>query len=315
MADRSSYLDNSPFEPTVSATRSTNSSETERLAPGEGSLPFLNVSGYRFVDFEEDALPALREELLELCRNGNLRGTILLSPEGVNVMLCGLESDIRSVVRAFAAYPEISALWLKESRSSEMTFTRMLVKLKNQIIPVDDPLVRPAQRTGQYLPPETLKAWYEQERDFVVIDTRNHYEIELGCFSNAIDLGLSNFRSIRDRLELLDPSLRTKPIVTYCTGGVRCEKVTAMMLDMGFADVYQLEGGIINYFERCGGDHFNGECFVFDKRVAIDERLNETPTTQCYICQHILTLSDQLSPEYTPGVCCPYCPSGQSSTD
>lgn len=271
---------------------------------------FLNLSGYLFVQLAESELPALRTDLLATCRQLGVRGTILLSPEGINVMLCGLELDARAAATAIRKYPPLASIWLKESWSESVTFSRMLVKLKHEIIPVGDDSINPAERTGRYLNPESLRTWYDEGRDFVIIDTRNDYEVQIGSFENAIDLELSNFRTIASRLEALakeDPSLLQRPVVTFCTGGVRCEKVTPIMMNMGFQDVYQLEGGIINYFERVGGDHYKGECFVFDKRVAVDANLEETSTTQCYLCQHVLTEHDQQLPTYVPGVSCPYC--------
>lgn len=239
--------------------------------------------------------------------DAGVRGTILLSPEGINVMICGPDDAVAAalaVVRSFHAFADLR---VKESRSSAMTFSRMLVKVKEEIIPAGDPTIRPSQMTGKRLPASELKRWLDEGRDFLLIDTRNEYEVELGTFADAIDLKLRNFRSISDRLAGLDPSSRTKPVVTFCTGGVRCEKATPILMRLGYEDVYQLEGGIITYFAECGDAHFEGECFVFDKRVAIDGNLEETDTTQCYRCQAILRKADQLSPDYEAGISCPYC--------
>ncbi len=296
---------------TMSHSTSLNLDASSQDPGHEARKGFLNLSGYLFVDLPVNDLVAIRSELLATCRQLGVRGTILLSPEGVNVMLCGLEAEARSAAASIRTVPSFASIWLKESWSESITFSRMLVKIKHEIIPVGDSSIRPAHRTGRYLEPESLRTWYDEGRDFTIIDTRNDYEVEIGSFENAVDLELSNFRTIASKLEELaerDPSLLDRPVVTFCTGGVRCEKVTPIMMKIGFRDVYQLEGGIINYFERVGGAHYSGECFVFDKRVAIDATLRETETTQCYVCQHVVTADEQLTPAYVPGVSCPYCP-------
>jgi predicted sulfurtransferase len=271
------------------------------------ALSFLNVSGYKFVDLDAESLPRLRSELLELCQNHGLYGTVLLSTEGINLMLCGPDIAITPVLHWLHRRDEFITLRLKRSRSKAATFSRLLVKIKKELVPVGDPNVRPADTPGRYLSPENLRRWIEEGRDFVLLDTRNQYEVELGTFSRATHLDIPNFRSIESKLAAIDAETRTKPVVAFCTGGIRCEKATPIMMRLGFSDVYQLDGGILNYFERCGADHFEGECFVFDKRVAVDASLCETGTTQCYACQHVLTVADQESTSYSLAAHCPYC--------
>jgi predicted sulfurtransferase len=275
--------------------------------PDTAALPFLNVSGYKFVDLDADSLPALRFELLELCQNLGLCGTVLLSAEGINLMLCGPDAAVQPFQDWLRHRDEFDGMRLKKSRSKSATFSRLLVKIRKELVPTGDPDVRPAVNTGRYLSPEDLRRWIKEGRDFVLLDTRNQYEVELGTFSGATHLDLPNFRSIESKLATFDSATRVKPVVAFCTGGIRCEKATPIMMRLGFAEVYQLDGGILTYFERCGGDHFEGECFVFDKRVAVDASLSETGTTQCYACQHVLTVADQESSLYVPSAGCPYC--------
>lgn len=272
-------------------------------------LPFLNISGYKFVDLLADSLHAYRSELLKLCRNSGLRGSIQLSTEGINFMLCGADAGVYTFVDWLRRRAEFADIPTKESRSSSVSFNRLLVKIKKELVPTADADVRPAVNTARYLPPEELKRWIDEGRDFVLLDTRNQYEVEIGSFAGATHLDIPNFRAIEAKLANVSDATRAKPVVAFCTGGIRCEKATPIMMQMGFEDVYQLDGGILNYFERCGGVHYRGECFVFDKRVAVDASLNETGTTQCYGCRHVLSVADQKSPLYKPGSSCPHCAS------
>jgi predicted sulfurtransferase len=233
---------------------------------------------YRFVRLEDPF--EYRRLLREYCAGKPFRGTLLLSPEGLNGMLSGEEPTLRAFQAHLASFEPFAGLEYKESRSSAIAFPRMLVKVKKEIIPLGLPHLDPARRTGARLKPLELKTWLDEGRDFVLLDTRNDYEVDYGTFENAVSLRLENFRDFPKHLQQVPAEARDKPVVMFCTGGIRCEKATAVAMEMGFREVYQLDGGILKYFEECGGAHYQGQCFVFDRRIAVDTDLSEILPTQ-----------------------------------
>ena len=196
---------------------------------------------------------------------------------------------------------------MKESRSEKQPFRRMNVRLKREIIAFGQSGVDPSRASAGRISPRELKQWLDEGRPVTLLDTRNTYEVELGRFENAVDLSLDNFRNFPDAAESLPDDVKKGPLVMYCTGGIRCEKAGLLLEQRGFEQVYQLEGGILKYFEDCGGDHWQGECFVFDHRVALDPQLRETPTALCFACQELLSEEEQQSPQYVIGESCPHC--------
>ena len=266
---------------------------------------FLNIAGYKFV-----AIPDrdnLRQPFKEKCDSLNLKGTILLSYEGINIFVAGLESNI-VVFRDWVVDDQrFTDIPFKESNSDSQPFNRMNVRLKNEIISVGLPnLDRIDSEEGRIFPNE-LHDRLSNNEDIVLLDTRNTYETRLGSFQNSIELGIRTFRAFPEAVANMDESLKDKQIVMFCTGGVRCEKASVIMRDAGFTNVRQLEGGILGYFQEVGGSHWNGECFVFDKRVALKPDLTETGTTVCFACREPLVPEEQLHPAYVPGVSCSYC--------
>ncbi len=266
---------------------------------------FLNIAGYKFV-----AIPDrdnLRQPFKEKCDSLNLKGTILLSYEGINIFVAGLESNIvvfRDWVVEDQRFKDIP---FKESNSDSQPFNRMNVRLKNEIISVGLPnFDRIDSEEGRIFPNE-LHDRLSNNEDIVLLDTRNTYETRLGSFQNSIELGIRTFRAFPEAVANMDESLKDKQIVMFCTGGVRCEKASVIMRDAGFTNVRQLEGGILGYFQEVGGTHWDGECFVFDKRVALKPDLTETGTTVCFACREPLVPEEQLHPAYVPGVSCSYC--------
>jgi predicted sulfurtransferase len=271
------------------------------------SRRFSNISAYRFVDLADEWI---REQRPLIRREGvdrDIRGTILLTPEGTNVALSGRPDSVRGFWTYFTSLPPFRDMTFKESFSERITFNRMLVKIKKEIIAFGLGEIHPATQTSARVRPETLKEWLDEGRDIVLLDTRNDYEVALGSFQGSVQLNIDNFRSFPDAARQLGSDLLARRVVTFCTGGIRCEKAAPFLEELGFEDVHQLDGGILQYFEDCGGAHWNGECFVFDKRVAVDAHLEETDTEYCYRCQHILDLTDQQSSLYEEGVRCPYC--------
>ena len=267
--------------------------------------PFINISAYKFVDL--DNLVDRRKELLERCTELELKGTILLSHEGINIFVAGIRSAIDELKAYFDARPEYRDLPIKESESDEQPFTRTLVRIKKEIIAFGVDGIAPSKRTSPKLKPEQLKKWMDEGQPLTLLDVRNDYEIELGTFHNAKAIGIEHFRNFPEAISGLPDEMKQETVVMFCTGGIRCEKAGPLMEREGFENVYQLDGGILKYFEDCGGEHYDGECFVFDKRVAVDSSLQETETKQCYACQHPLTMAEQQSQYYEPGQHCPHC--------
>jgi predicted sulfurtransferase len=229
------------------------------------------IAFYRFVGLND--LPEHRKYFKELCLRLGMKGTILLSPEGINSTVVGSVPSIAEFRATLESHPIWRGLEYKESFCAKVPFTRMLVKLKKEIIPVGDPSIQPAEWTAPRLSPVELKKWLDEGKDFTLVDTRNEYEIAHGTFDQALNLHLDHFREISNKMEGLSEELKSRPVVMFCTGGIRCEKATAVAQQKGFQDLYQLDGGILKYFEQCGGSHYRGNCFVFDYRVAVDQDL------------------------------------------
>ncbi len=239
--------------------------------------PILNIAAYKFAPL--DNLAALRAQLRASCERLALRGTILLAPEGINLFLAGAAEAVEMLLVELRAIAGLEALEVKRSASDTQPFGRMLVKLKKEIIPLGRPDIDPARHPAPRVAPRDLKRWLDAGRDdagreVVLLDTRNVFEVEHGTFEGAQHIGLANFRSFAERVGEVDPALRGKTVVTFCTGGIRCEKAAPLLIHAGFPTVYQLDGGILKYFEECGQSHFAGNCYVFDERIALDSELS-----------------------------------------
>lgn len=272
----------------------------------------VNISGYKFVPLSD--LESIREDLLNHSRRFDLKGTILLSTEGINCFFAGSRSAVDHFLEHLRQYPEFADFEAKESFNDYQPFSRMLVKIKPEIITFDMPEVQPARRRARKISAPELKSWLDEGRDLLLLDTRNEYEVELGTFDQARSVQIDSFREFPEAIRSLPEEYKSRPVVMFCTGGIRCEKAGPFMEDAGFEEVWQLDGGILKYFELCGGAHWHGECFVFDKRVALDPELSETATTLCYVCQALLSAEDQRQSTYQFGVSCPYCFQEQPTT-
>jgi RluA family pseudouridine synthase len=262
-----------------------------------------NIAGYKFATLHN--LRERRAHLHSLC-NG-LKGTILLSPEGINLFVAGAPEKIDTLLVELRSWPGLEGLEVKISESEDQPFNRMLVRLKKEIIAFGVPGIEPARRTSPKLSPHTLKQWLDEGRPVTLLDTRNDYEVKLGTFKKALTIGIDHFREFPEAVQKLPSQLKSQPIVMFCTGGIRCEKAGPFMESEGFQNIFQLEGGILKYFEECGGAHYDGECFVFDQRVGVDPSLQETDSTQCFQCLTPLTEGDQRDPRYVAGKSCSYC--------
>ena len=264
-----------------------------------------NIAAYKFVALEN--LADRRAAMRQLCEELQLKGTVLLSTEGINLFLAGATTAIERFLDQIRSEKEFADLNVKVSFSDKRPFRRLLVKIKKEIIAFDDGELQPQKTPSPKIDAKTLKKWLDEKRPITLLDTRNDYEIKLGSFENAVSLGIDNFREFADKIAELPEPLKEQPVVVFCTGGIRCEKAGPHMEQAGFEKIYQLDGGILKYFEECGSAHYDGECFVFDQRVSLDEALSETDTAMCFVCQAPLTVEEQQSELYVPDQSCPHC--------
>ncbi|WP_050467940.1 sulfurtransferase [Herbaspirillum chlorophenolicum] len=276
--------------------------------------PYVNIAAYKFITFDDTA--EKRPQFLEFCQKHNLRGTILLTPEGINLFLAGLRHEIDAFLAWLRADERFADIVVKESFSEKQPFTRMLVKLKAEIITMKHPLIKPEEGRAPSVEPQDLKRWLDQGHDdagrpVVMVDTRNAFEVDVGTFDNTVDYRIAKFTEFPQVIADHKPDFDGKTVVTFCTGGIRCEKAAIHMQNIGYDSVYQLEGGILRYFEEVGGAHYQGDCFVFDYRTALSPDLKESQTAQCFACRAVVTPREQLSPDYVPGKSCPHCASKQ----
>lgn len=232
----------------------------------------INISCYKFVTLSDRE--ALKAELTTRCLELDLKGTILLAPEGINVFLAGPREAIDAIVAHLRADPRFADLQPKESLSAEPPFRKMRVRLKKEIITMKHPLIRPEAGRAPSVAATTLRAWLDrgcddEGRPLVMLDTRNDYEVAAGTFENAVDYCIGIFSEFPPRLAEHRADYADKTVVSFCTGGIRCEKAAIHMKEIGIERVYQLEGGILKYFEEAGGAHYRGDCFVFDEREAV----------------------------------------------
>lgn len=284
-------------------------------------MSIVNLSAYHFATIEDTA--AWRPFVTERCNALGLRGTVLLAPEGINLFVAGT----REATDTFIDYIRHDALFegkfatlqFKESLSDKQPFTRMLVKLKREIITMKKPAIRPELGRAPFVDAPTLKHWLDrghddQGRPVVMLDTRNAFEVDVGTFENALDYRISKFSEFPEVIEQNRADLEGKTVVSFCTGGIRCEKAAIHMKEVGIEHVYQLEGGILKYFEEVGGAHYQGDCFVFDYRTALNPQLEPTSTAQCFGCRAVVPPAAQQSPLYVAGKTCPAChPDGKAA--
>jgi UPF0176 protein len=268
----------------------------------------LNLSCYQFTPLSD--LDAWREHLRNACAANGLKGTILLAPEGINFFLSGTADQLRPVVDLIRTIPGCASVQPKESPGSHQPFRRMLVKIKREIISFGVPGVDPASRPSRKISAQQLRQWLDEGRDITLLDTRNQYETKMGSFEGAIDPKIRSFREFPAAISQLPADTLHKPVVIFCTGGIRCEKAGPFLEQHGFSNVFQLDGGILKYFEEVGGAHYSGECFVFDGRVGVGPDLKETDSALCFNCQTPLTAVEQRDPRYVYEKSCPHCYGG-----
>lgn len=235
-----------------------------------------NIAAYRFVRIAD--VDAVAARITDLCRAQDLLGTVLVSPEGINIFLAGSDAGVAAFLTALQADPRFAGLEVKYSRSAFVPFGRLRVKRKAEIITYRDPSLRPDEGRAPSVAPETLARWLAQGhdddgREVALLDTRNAEEVEYGTFRGALNFGITRFTELPQAIAERREALAGKTVVSFCTGGIRCEKSVLGMQAEGYAHCYQLEGGILGYFEKVGGIHYDGRCFVFDDRIALDPQL------------------------------------------
>jgi len=271
---------------------------------------FLTSTFYHFVELND--YQDLQPSIQKFCDDQILKGTILLANEGINGTLSGDEDAVRAFHKYIKADPlfnkKFTGLSHKESWASNNPFYRMKVRLKKEIVALGVPGVSPIKKVGQYVKPSD---WNQliSDPDTIVIDTRNGYEVDIGSFKGSINPNTETFREFPKYIDKKLTPNKDKKIAMFCTGGIRCEKATSLMLEKGFNNVYHLQGGILKYLEEVPKEEslWEGECFVFDQRVAVTHNLLEGDYDQCYACRHPLSPNEIKSSEYSPGVSCPYC--------
>ena len=279
---------------------------------------FLTAALYRFVDLPDFA--AWQAPLRRVCEAGAVRGTLLLAPEGINGTIAGPETGVRAVLAHLRADPRLASLQAKESWSDEPPFHRLKVRLKREIVTLGRPEANPARAVGTYVKPGDWNALI-REPDVLLIDTRNDYEVAIGTFEGAVNPAITSFRDLPDWLDA-QPALqgeagRRRRVAMFCTGGIRCEKSTALLKARGFESVFHLEGGILKYLEEIPAEAsaWRGECFVFDERVSVGHGLQPGPHELCRACRWPVTPEDRASPRFVRGVSCPRCHGTRSEAE
>ncbi len=269
-------------------------------------MTYIVAALYQFVTLED--YQALRQPLLDKCLSFNIKGTLLLAEEGINGTIAGSRASIDSILAYLKADSRLTHLEHKESFFDEAPFYRMKVKCKKEIVTLGVEGIDPNKEKGQYVKPADWNALVD-DPDVVIVDTRNDYEVELGTFKDAINPNTRTFGEFPDYVERhLDPE-KTPKVAMFCTGGIRCEKSTAYMLKQGFKEVYHLQGGILKYLEDVPEKEstWQGECYVFDNRVAVNHDLEQGDYDLCHGCRFPISEDDKTSDKYEEGVSCPRC--------
>ena len=269
-------------------------------------MTWIVATLYKFVQLPDYV--ELQPRLLAHCESEGVKGTLLLAQEGVNGTIAGSRAGIDSVLIWLKQDPRLSDLEPKESVAEHPPFERMKVRLKKEIVTMGLPEVDPNSQVGVYVSPEE---WNQiiSDPEVVVIDARNQYEVGIGTFQSAQNPNIQSFRQFPDYVRTsLDPA-KQKKVALFCTGGIRCEKASSFMLNQGFEAVYHLKGGILKYLEEIPETEslWQGECFVFDQRVAVRHRLEPGTYDLCHSCGHPISAADKTSPHYETGISCPHC--------
>lgn len=264
------------------------------------------VTMYKFVSLPD--YRQMRRKILDYCMANNIRGTILLAEEGINGTIAGQRDNIDAVLDFLETDTRLSDMDYKVSYYDEIPFYRMKVKARKEIVTMGIPEISPARKNGQKV---NANGWNRlvNDPDVIVIDTRNHYEYEIGTFKNAVSPHTDTFTEFPGYVRKHLSSCKKKKIAMFCTGGIRCEKATSYLLEQGFTSVFHLDGGILKYLEQVKPEDnlWQGDCFVFDNRVAVDKHLLKSSYTMCFGCRMPVSARDRRSEKYEEGVFCPRC--------
>ena len=268
---------------------------------------------YRFKYFTD--IKAVKARLDKYLKNKLILGTVLLANEGVNGTISGTEKDLNELISLIKKTLKINKLSIKVSQNNFIPFYRLKIRLKKEIVTIGDKTIKPGENTGKHIAP---KKWDKiiDNKKYLIIDTRNDYEVSIGSFKNSINPKTKSFREFPKFIEKLNIK-KNQPIAMFCTGGIRCEKASSYLLKNGYKDISQLDGGILNYLEMKKNDKvtsWKGECFVFDNRVAVNKKLNKGSYEQCYGCRHPITKKDMNLKSYRKGATCKYCIKLKSKT-
>jgi UPF0176 protein len=268
---------------------------------------------YRFIDLKK--IKILKKNLDIFSSNKIIYGTVLIANEGVNGTISGEKNDLNDFISYLKKSLKINKISLKISKNQFIPFYRLKIKLKNEIVTIGDKSIKPEKLSGKHIPP---KDWDKilSDKEYMIFDTRNDYEIKIGTFKNSINPHTKSFREFPNYIKKQKINKKQK-IAMFCTGGIRCEKASSYLLQKGFKNIYQLEGGILNYLEfkkNKKNSSWTGECFVFDNRVSIDKNLNKGKYDQCYGCRHPITKNDKKLKSYIKGAACKYCIKNKSTS-
>ena len=268
---------------------------------------------YRFKNFIE--IKSIKIKLDKYLKNKLILGTVLLANEGINGTISGTKKDLNEFIYFIKQTLKIRKLSIKISQNKFIPFYRLKIRLKKEIVTIGDKTIKPEKITGKHIDP---KNWDKiiNNKKYMIIDTRNNYEVNIGSFKNAINPKTKSFREFPKFIEKLDIK-KHQPIAMFCTGGIRCEKASSYLLKNGYKDISQLDGGILNYLEvkkKKNATAWQGECFVFDNRVAVNNKLDKGSYEQCYGCRHPITKQDMKLKSYKKGATCKYCINLKSKT-
>ena len=263
---------------------------------------------YKFVEIDD--LLSLQSNLYEICEKNNIMGTILIANEGINGTISGKTNEINQTISLLKSDKRFVNIEIKYSSTDKQPFHRMKVRLKKEIVTIGLPEINPNKKVGTYVKPDD---WNDliSDPNVVVIDARNKYETKIGSFQNALDPETSSFREFPDWVKKFKSSKENanKKIAMFCTGGIRCEKASSLMKEEGFEDVYHLQGGILKYLETIDKENsiWNGECFVFDQRVCLTDKLEVGSYKMCFACRMPITEEEMQNEKYIEGISCIYC--------
>ena len=270
------------------------------------------VSLYSFFKFQENLILELKEKLLNVENKYDLSGLLIFASEGINGTICAEDNVIEIVMNLFNTYTNTGTLNLKINFSKKKVFKKLKIKIKKEIVTMGVTEINPLKDTGTYIDSVNWNKLIKNQNT-ILIDTRNHYEVSIGTFENSINPNTRNFSEfpkwVDDHLESHLENKKSTNIAMFCTGGIRCEKATSLLKNKGYKNIYHLQGGILQYLDEISEEEnlFKGECFVFDKRVALDNNLKKGSYSICHACGMPVSIQDQKRKEYREGIQCHFC--------